>query len=57
MLHNPPEEVEEELEELLEKCGHPRHLIRYSDDVLVRSPPAVMEALTDLLGESLKYQE
>ena len=54
LLHNPPKEVEEELEELLEKCGHPRHLIRYSDDVLVRSPPSVMEAMTDVLRKSLK---
>lgn len=55
LLHDPPKEVKEELEELLEKCGHPRHMIRYNNDVLVRSPPSVMEAMTDVLRKSLKY--
>jgi hypothetical protein len=54
LLFNPPEKIADRLDELLETCGHPRHLIRYFNDTLVRSPPNVLNSLRSLLRESIK---
>ena len=54
LLFNPPEQIADRLDELLEICGHPRHLIRYDNDTLVRSPHNVLNSLRSLLRESLK---
>ena len=53
LLFNPPERIADRLDELLETCGHPRHLIRYFNDTLVRSPPNVLNSLRSLLRESI----
>ena len=54
LLFNPPERIADHLAELLEACGHPRHLIRYFNDTLVRSPPNVLNSLRSLLRESIE---
>ena len=54
LLFNPPKRIADHLDELLETCGHPQHLIRYFNDTLVRSPPNVLNSLRSLLRESIK---